>query len=74
MLFSPGETNVQDGDGANTVGNLSGELNMWVNGINIWKELLAMFAYWMTKVSSTYLSQSLGGLGAVLMALDLNSS
>ena len=32
------------------------------------------FACWMTKVSSIYLSQSLGGIGAVLMALDSNLS
>ena len=31
-------------------------------------------AYWMTKVSFTYLCQRLGGLVAVLMALDSNCS
>ena len=31
-------------------------------------------ASWIRNMSSTYLSQRLGGLGAVLMALDSNSS
>ena len=38
------------------------------------KELLAVFCLLMTKMSSTYLTQSLGGLGEVLMALDSTSS
>ena len=32
------------------------------------------YACWMKKAPSTYLSQSLGGLGKVVMALDSNSS
>ena len=34
---------------------------------------LMQCACWMTKVSSTYLSQSLGGLVVVLMTLDSDS-
>ena len=43
VLLCPGKTRVQEGDGAITVGKLCGQLNMWVNGISMLKELLAVF-------------------------------
>ena len=39
-----------------------------------WRNCWLCSACWMTKVSCTYLSHNLGGLGPVLMALVSNSS
>ena len=39
-----------------------------------WRNWWLCSTCWMTKVSSTYLSHSLGGLGAEVMVLDSNSS
>ena len=60
--MSWGSQGIQEGEWNIIARNFYGELNMWVNGINVLKELLAVFC------------QSLSGLGRVLMDLDSNSS
>ena len=49
------------------------ELYVGVKGIKVAEELLDVSALWMTQISSMYLSQILGGLRAVLMALTSKS-
>ena len=60
---------VQEGDGPIFLVVLHCELYGRVNTVDVLKEAFFLLtSYWMTKVSSTYLYQNLGGVGAVLRA------
>ena len=64
---------VQEGYGTIFFGIYHSKLYIGIYGVDMLEELVAMFCLLVTKVSSTYLSQSLGGLGAELITLDSTS-
>ena len=75
ILLGPWETRVSKK--GKTPLSLGFSMVSWMWGsmeVMCWRNCWLWSACWMTKVSSTYPSQSLGRFGAVLMALDLNSS
>ena len=73
VLLSPGETRVSR-KGMEPLSVGFSVLNCICGLMEFWRNYLLCSACWMTKVSFTYLSHRLCGLGAVLMTLDSNSS
>ena len=75
LLLGPGETRVSKKEMESLLLGLP-PIN-WICGsmeVTYRRNYWVCSVCWMTKVSSTYFSYSLGGLGTVLMALDVNYS